>query len=240
MFVVEQPVRFLPDNNLIRSSSFESIQDRKSPTNQAKLRTRACNDSFRQAVDKSYGQQMSVNKNHHVNQEENDEQSSNKIEKQQKFRFTNLFSSKSKRKQDENRSHIQPQSQGYQPYRFDASTSSSSNEQYSSPRYESHLVHTFQPKTISAKSTYPSIPRQFYHMNLNGSQSLKQRQTTSHTSILQPSTYPSTFTVQPTQFTAYSHNFDKSMPINQQQIRRTNIYPSPSRNFFHVESPANV
>jgi hypothetical protein len=65
----------LPDNNhsspgFVRSSSFESIhltnEERQSPNvlpvndeerkRQAKLRSRACNDSFRQAVDKSYGQ----------------------------------------------------------------------------------------------------------------------------------------------------------------------------------------
>jgi hypothetical protein len=74
---IEIPMRALPDNNnnhsssgLGRSSSFESIhltnEERQSsnvlPVNeeerkrQAKLRSRACNDSFRQAVDKSYGQ----------------------------------------------------------------------------------------------------------------------------------------------------------------------------------------
>jgi hypothetical protein len=74
-------MRALPDSSsnnnrsspgLIRSSSFESIntttEGRKSPNiipsndeerkRQAKLRSRACNDSFRQAVDKSYGQNM--------------------------------------------------------------------------------------------------------------------------------------------------------------------------------------
>lgn len=63
-----------PTVSLIRSSSFESIhtatedndsqkvaldndEERK---RQAKLRSRACNDSFRQAVDKSYGQNQSA------------------------------------------------------------------------------------------------------------------------------------------------------------------------------------
>jgi len=90
LFILEQPVRLLPDTNLVRSSSFESLQERKSPTNddekkrQAKLRSRACNDSFRQAVDKSYGRQTTV---------DNDDDKFNKVDKQ-KFRFTNLFSSK--------------------------------------------------------------------------------------------------------------------------------------------------
>ncbi len=69
-------MRVLPDNNrsspgLIRSSSFESIhtttEGRQSPNvneeerkRQAKLRSRACNDSFRQAVDKSYGQNQTI------------------------------------------------------------------------------------------------------------------------------------------------------------------------------------
>jgi PHD/YefM family antitoxin component YafN of YafNO toxin-antitoxin module len=54
--------------NLVRASSFESIQlttdERQSPRTdderkrQAKLRNRACNDSFRQAVDKSYAQNV--------------------------------------------------------------------------------------------------------------------------------------------------------------------------------------
>ncbi len=60
---------------LIRSSSFESIHitadEHESPNvilnndkerkRQAKLRSRACNDSFRQAVDKSYCQNLNLN-----------------------------------------------------------------------------------------------------------------------------------------------------------------------------------
>ena len=60
---------------LMRSSSFESIQklvDEHDVTNgvlnndeerkrQAKIRSRACNDSFRQAVDKSYCQNVNIN-----------------------------------------------------------------------------------------------------------------------------------------------------------------------------------
>jgi hypothetical protein len=76
---IEIPMRALPDNNhsspgLVRSSSFESIhlahEERQSsnvlPVNdeerklQAKLRSRACNDSFRQAVDKSYAQNSTL------------------------------------------------------------------------------------------------------------------------------------------------------------------------------------
>ena len=56
-----EPTRALPDSssNLPRSSSYESIHrtieddERK---RQARLRNRACNDSFRHAVDKSYCQ----------------------------------------------------------------------------------------------------------------------------------------------------------------------------------------
>jgi hypothetical protein len=84
--LIEQPNRPLPDSssnnnnnrlspNLFRSSSFESIhtttEGRKSPNigpgndeerkRQAKLRSRACNDSFRQAVDKSYCQNPNMN-----------------------------------------------------------------------------------------------------------------------------------------------------------------------------------
>ena len=69
---------------LIRSSSFESIQmaseEPSTPLNEdegkrkAKLRARTCNDSFRQAVDKSYDQNTSTDRefskkiklNHHV------------------------------------------------------------------------------------------------------------------------------------------------------------------------------
>jgi hypothetical protein len=84
--LIEQPMRVLPDSSsnnnnnrtsptLVRSSSFESIhtttEGRKSPNvvyvndeekkRQAKLRSRACNDSFRQAVDKSYCQNSNMN-----------------------------------------------------------------------------------------------------------------------------------------------------------------------------------
>lgn len=79
-------MRALPDSSsnnnnnrsspaLVRSSSFESLQTttegRWSPNvtsvndderkRQAKLRSRACNDSFRQAVDKSYCQNQTTN-----------------------------------------------------------------------------------------------------------------------------------------------------------------------------------
>lgn len=93
-------MRALPDSSsnnnrsspgLIRSSSFESIHTttdgRKSPNiitgndeerkRQAKLRGRACNDSFRQAVDKSYCQNI-------------EDDGLNKSEKQ-RFRFSNIF-----------------------------------------------------------------------------------------------------------------------------------------------------
>lgn len=94
-------MRALPDvsssnNNpgLIRSSSFESIhtttEGRRSPNvdeerkRQAKLRSRACNDSFRQAVDKSYCQ---------TNDDDEINEKLNKSDKQ-KFRFSNLFNTK--------------------------------------------------------------------------------------------------------------------------------------------------
>ena len=59
-----QPTRTLPNSssNFVRSSSYESVHrmieddERK---RQANLRNRACNDSFRQAVDKSYRQNKS-------------------------------------------------------------------------------------------------------------------------------------------------------------------------------------
>jgi hypothetical protein len=149
----------------------------------------------------------------------------------------------------------QQQQQGYQPYRFDSSHSQQNNDHFTSTRYESQIV----PKTIPGKSSlsinnhkssHPPIPRQFLQANINGSQSLRQHQTSSYPSILPTSTnrspYPSTFTVQPTHFTSYSHNFDN--PINtsqqQQQTRRIGytaapVYPT-SRNYFHLESPANV
>lgn len=89
-FSIELPVRSLLNNTssnnnnnnnnqspaIIRSSSFESIhttaaEEHESPNvvlindeerkRQAKLRSRACNDSFRQAVDKSYCQNQNVN-----------------------------------------------------------------------------------------------------------------------------------------------------------------------------------
>ncbi|CAF0863533.1 unnamed protein product [Rotaria sordida] len=349
----KQPMRTLPDSSsskknnnnnrsspgLIRSSSFESIHtttEGHDPSNvilindeerkrQAKLRSRACNDSFRQAVDKSYCH------NHNVNEDEimNDDKL-NKSEKH-RFRFSNLFSSKSKRKEHQeettnklmgiqhhtlshdNRpmfyppppppfisrqdstssssstankpvktqntavfsypstSNEQPQQQqqqqqqGYQPYRFDSNQASLHGQQKIDnlvpTRYESQIIHDYQSKNISGKSSlsinnqktsYPSIPKQFLQTNINGSQSLKQRQSSSHPSIIPVSSnhslYPSTFTVQPSHFTSYSHNIDT--PINtshhhqQQQQRRIGytaapVYPT-SRGYFHVESPANV
>jgi hypothetical protein len=140
------------------------------------------------------------------------------------------------------------QQQGYQPYRFDSSNTQQIVDHFTPIRYESH---SSQSKNIpgksslsvnNQKSSHAPIPRQFFQGNINGSQSLKQHQSSSHPSILP---YPSTFTVQPAHFTSYSHNFDN--PINtsqQQQTRRIGytaapVYPT-SRNYFHLESPANV
>lgn len=85
--LLEIPIRTLPDENysssgLVRSSSFESIHtsneinqissavNEEERKRQAKLRSRACNDSFRQAVDKSYGQTTPIDdegrRNHEV------------------------------------------------------------------------------------------------------------------------------------------------------------------------------
>ena len=81
---IEQSIPLLPKSTstrnraspgLIRSSSLESIPkilDERESSNattihdgeqkrQAKLRSRACNDSFRQAVDKSYGHNSNLN-----------------------------------------------------------------------------------------------------------------------------------------------------------------------------------
>lgn len=51
----------MPDfsSSIVRSTSYESIQkiaEEDERNRHAKLRNRACNDSFRQAVDKSYCQ----------------------------------------------------------------------------------------------------------------------------------------------------------------------------------------
>ena len=115
-------MRALPDSNnnhpspgLGRSSSFESIhltnEERQSPNvlpmndeerkRQAKLRSRACNDSFRQAVDKSYAQNPTVDDDGRGKDcffsksmfEFYLETTNSKSEKQ-KFRFSNLFTTK--------------------------------------------------------------------------------------------------------------------------------------------------
>ncbi|CAF3433248.1 unnamed protein product [Rotaria socialis] len=342
----KQPIRTLPsssspnNNNhsspvLIRSSSFESIhttneghesssvihvndEERK---RQAKLRSRACNDSFRQAVDKSYSHSQNVNDDDILND--------NKVNKSEKhrFRFSNIFNTKTKRKdlQDETNNSLviqnqastttheihptfypppppafssrqdsasssssssankptkihnndhpssvfsypstsneQQQQQGYQPYRFDSNQLSSHSQQQvdhiPTMRYESKLMHEYQSKNMPGKSSlsintqksvHPPIPRQFLNSNLNGSQSLKQHQPSSHPSILPLQTtqspYPSTFTVQPAHFTSYSHNMDIPINTSQQQNRRigytaTPIYPT-TRSYFHLENPANV
>ncbi|CAF3377001.1 unnamed protein product [Rotaria socialis] len=85
----------LPDSsmNFVRSTSYESIQRTavdEERHRQAKLRNRACNDSFRQAVDKSYSQ----NNHDSVNGDK-----SNKTDKQ-RFKFSNIFTTKSKRKEN--------------------------------------------------------------------------------------------------------------------------------------------
>ncbi|CAF5193710.1 unnamed protein product, partial [Rotaria magnacalcarata] len=90
-----QTTRTLPDPsvNFVRSTSYESIQrtaEDEERHRQAKLRNRACNDSFRQAVDKSYSQ----NNHDSVNGDK-----SNKTDKQ-RFKFSNLFTTKSKRKEN--------------------------------------------------------------------------------------------------------------------------------------------
>jgi hypothetical protein len=146
------------------------------------------------------------------------------------------------------------QQQGYQPYRFDTSNQMSQNNDHFTPtRYESQVIHNYQTKNLPGKSSlsinnqkpsHPPIPRQFLQANINGSQSLRQHQSSSHGSILPTSTYPSTFTVQPSHFTSYSHNFDNPINSSQQQTRRIGytaapVYPT-SRNYFHLESPANV
>ncbi|CAF4945376.1 unnamed protein product, partial [Rotaria sp. Silwood1] len=94
-----QADQLLPDSssNVIRSTSYESIHrtteddERK---RQAKLRNRACNDSFRQAVDKSYCQ------NNHNHDHSTNVDKSNKTDKQ-RFKFSNLFTTKSKRKENQ-------------------------------------------------------------------------------------------------------------------------------------------
>ncbi|UJR31222.1 hypothetical protein I4U23_018726 [Adineta vaga] len=93
-----QPARPLPESStkLPRSSSYESIhrpiedEERK---RQAKLRNRACNDSFRHAVDKSYCQ----------NNNQDESTNGDKVNKgeKQKFKFSNLFTTKSKRKENQ-------------------------------------------------------------------------------------------------------------------------------------------
>jgi hypothetical protein len=131
-------------------------------------------------------------------------------------------------------------------------------DHFTPTRYESQVIHDYQPKNIpgksslsinNKKSSHPPIPQQFLQTNINGSQSLKHHQSSSHPSVLPSSSsrspYPSTFTVQPTHFTSYSHNIE--FPINtfqQQQTRRIGytaapIYPT-SRAYLHLESPANV
>lgn len=139
--------------------------------------------------------------------------------------------------------------QGYQPHRFDSSYGQPIIDHFTPVRHESQAAHTFQSgksslSIASQKPAHPSIPRQFLHANLNGSQSLRQHQSSSRSSILPSSSaspYPSTFTVQPSHFTSYSHNFDNP---SQQPTRRIGytaapVYPT-SRNYFHLESPANV
>ena len=149
--------------------------------------------------------------------------------------------------------------QGYQPYRFEPSPQSLQDQQiidhFTPTRYESHLTHNFQPKTISGKSSvashqpkssHPPIPRQFFHTNVSGSQSLRQHSSSSHPSVVPVSSrspYPSTFTVQPTHFTTYSHHQEYPSQPQQQPPRRvghsaTSIYPTAR--YFQLESPANV
>jgi len=244
----KQPMRALPDRStpstnlsptLIRAASFESIHlhNEEHPVNnnvndderahQAKLRARGCNDSFRQAVDKSYTQENL--------QEE-------KVK--QKFRFADLFSTKSKRKDTPQEKsmkstlHIQvsPASdshptlapptgwnvpstgasrpgsaaplsshQGYQPHCFESNS-------YLPQDYHSKTVSN-KSSSSSWKSSRPPIPRQFFQMNLNGSQSLRYHP---------PPSRP-------------SYNPQPELSSTQRQTTQKS-----TRSYFPVENPANV
>jgi hypothetical protein len=161
------------------------------------------------------------------------------------------------------------QQQGYQPYRFEPNQVSRVQliDHFTPTRYDSQVVHDHLLKTnnnsmpgkssltiTSQKTPHPPIPRQFLQANINGTQSFKHNSPSSHPSVLPSSSsrspYPSTFTVQPSHFTSYSHNMDFTggMPQQQQQQQQTTrrmgytvapVYPT-SRGYLHLESPANV
>jgi hypothetical protein len=105
-FFLGQPTRIIPDtsSNLIRSSSYESIHrstENEDKKRQIKSRNRACNESFRQAVDKSYGRnnhdgmrrKKDLNDKIELILESVNGEKSHKTEKQ-KFKFSNLFTTK--------------------------------------------------------------------------------------------------------------------------------------------------
>jgi hypothetical protein len=109
-------------------------------------------------------------------------------------------------------------------------------DNFASTRHEPPVIPGKSSLSINLqKPSHPSIPRQFLQANINGTQSLKQHQTSSR------SPYPSTFTVQSNHSNSYTNNIE--FPINtSQQTKRTTgtpVYPT-SRGYMHFERPANV
>jgi len=264
-----------PNGNVMRSSSFESLprpigEERdEEQKRQAKLRNRACNDSFRQAVDKSYAQT-------HQRQQQQQQQLStpvleptqqltektNKNEKQ-RFRFSNLFITKSKRKENQDEKPIQKSTIIHYPSPSrDPSTnlflppptpfssrdeSKSNNTERSQTGYQPHhfelnskqseqqsrLIHEFSSKISSGKTSLS--------INQSSSHSAIPRQFLSSningTQSLRSNHHPSrsTYTVQPAPFNPYSPPMD--FPLNPSQ--RSMIYPSSSTH-LKFENPANV
>ncbi|CAF3690986.1 unnamed protein product [Adineta steineri] len=207
-----QPPRILPDapSILPRSSSYESIykpiedDERK---RQAKLRNRACNDSFRHAVDKSYGQQ---NRDESINSDK-----SNKIEKQ-KFKFSNLFTTKSKRKENQ--------------------------EEKSSPNQtiKSHLTHSRSSPHDSHTPFYPPPPVPFSTRSNSTSSKSQSNERTSNGFLHSSNTQQQQQGYQPYRFDSSQMSHNQQMIDNFIQTRHeTPPIPGKSSLSINLQKPSH-
>jgi hypothetical protein len=122
-----------------------------------------------------------------------------------------------------NERHFHPsqqQQQCYQPYRFDSNGLSPHQQK---PTRESQIIPGKSLSVHHHKSSHPPIPRQFLQSNINGTQSLKQHQSTSR---------PSALSIPSNHFVSLQSNFDFPIQTSQQ--------PTTSRTYLQFENPANV
>jgi hypothetical protein len=122
--------------------------------------------------------------------------------------------------QNERHFHPSQPQQFYQPYRFDSN--GMSPHQQKPIRDTQIIAGKSSLSALHHKSSHPPIPRQFLQSNINGTQSLKQHQSTSR---------PSAISISSNHFISPQTNFD--FPIHTSQT-------PTSRTYLQFENPANV